>query len=195
MQMESFALLTAPSAEPLTLAEAKLHLRVSHNAEDTLIAALIKASRMAAESYTNRQLMPATWVFRCDEFPDSRTIAINRCPVSAVNSVKYFDANNAEQTLNADKYIVDLFSEPFRVVLKATHSWPFSYDRPAAVSIEFTAGYESVAMVPDAIKSAMLLTIGHLYEHREAVVEGIAVHELPLGVSALLDPHKVYRFR
>lgn len=193
--MESFALKTAPASEPLTLSEAKLHLRVSHAAEDALITALITAARMAAESYTNRQLLPATWYYRLDAFPDDKTIMINRCPATAVASVKYFDADNADQTLNAAKYITDFASEPFRVVLKPTETWPTTYERPGAVVIEFTAGYANAAAVPAPIKAAMLLAIGHLYEHREAVVQGVSVNEMPMGVTALLDPYKIFRFR
>lgn len=45
-------LLTPPTAEPVSLVEAKLHLRVDFNDDDALITSLITAARQAAETIT-----------------------------------------------------------------------------------------------------------------------------------------------
>ena len=58
------------------------------------------------------------------------------------------------------------------------------------VVVRFVCGYGSLGTdVPMAIRQAMLLIIGHLYEHREASSSG--VHLLPMGVEALLATYRV----
>ena len=65
-------LVTAPAAEPLTLAEAKLHLRVDDTADDALIGALITAARQHAEHDTRRALVTQTWKLALDASPRQR---------------------------------------------------------------------------------------------------------------------------
>ena len=56
------ATLTVPPAgEPLTLAEAKPHLRVDLNDDDALITALISAAREQVEFLTGQRLITQTW--------------------------------------------------------------------------------------------------------------------------------------
>jgi hypothetical protein len=45
--------------------------------------------------------------------------------------------------------------------------------------------------VPDDIKQAVLLTIGHFFENRETVVVGTVVYQLPWGTEPLLRQHRV----
>ena len=64
-------LITAPAAEPVLLADAKLHLRVDHIADDDLITSLITAAREAAEHLTGRALITQTWERVLGAFPSS----------------------------------------------------------------------------------------------------------------------------
>lgn len=64
-------LVSGPASEPVTLAEAKLHLRVETGMtdDDTLISALIVAARQVAETITRRALITQTWRLVLDQFP------------------------------------------------------------------------------------------------------------------------------
>ena len=177
---------SAPSVEPVTSTEAKLHLRVDHTTDDTLIAILIQAARETVEQHTNRSLITQTRTIKMDRFPFSDTISLPNAPLSSVTSVKYYDTSEVQQTLSNTLYWVDSTSNIPRIIIK--DSWPSIYDMPNAVEIVYITGYGAAGSnVPQPLKQAMLLIIGHLYENREQV--GDIKHELPFGADLLIAPY------
>ncbi len=177
-----------PTEEPLSLAEAKAHLRVDVDDEDALIGSLITAARLTTERRCWRQIAQATLRLTLDAFPASDVIYLPRPRLVSVESVKYQDLESQQQTLYDGSYWVDATSEPGRVVLRSGYAWPETNLQPGCVQIDYIAGQEP-ADVPADVKAAMLLIVGHLYAHRESVVTGMTASELPLGVSALLSLH------
>lgn len=182
--------ITAPDTEPITLAEAKKHLRVEHDVDDTLIGALIAAAREQAEHELGRALVTQTWSRVLDAFPVAE-IPLGMPPVRSVASIVYIDPDGAETTLPADQYALDATTSPGWVLPAADSAWPATMDTANAVEIRFVCGYGSAADVPQAIRQWMLLQIGAMYRHREAV--GPANAELAgRFVDRLLDPYRVY---
>ena len=59
---------THPLVEPVTLADAKAHLRIDNDAEDALIQSLISTARQWAEDYCDRTFVLTKWVLRTDSF-------------------------------------------------------------------------------------------------------------------------------
>lgn len=192
----ALVLVTAPAAEPVTLTEAKAHLRVDVSSDDTLITSLIVAAREHVESYTGRALISQTWDLFLDGFPDCE-IELPRARVQSITSVTYTDANGDAQTWAAAKYQADSKSEPARLKPAYGESYPSTRaDTFNTVTVRFVAGYgDDAADVPQLIKNGMLFLIAHLYENREAVMgtsfQGFLA-EAPLGVKALLYPFKVF---
>lgn len=180
--METYVVITAPSAEPLTLAEAKLHLRVNNSVEDALITALITAARQFVEGYTWRPLMTQTIDVVFDTIKD-KTIMINKAPVQSITSVKYLDSTGTEQTISSTLYATDLLNSPCRVKLDTI---PTIKDTLNAFKIRIVCGYTSAALIPQTYKSAMLLIIGHLYENKQQA-QSQTLSEIPFGVYTLLD--------
>lgn len=179
-------LITAPASEPLTLVEAKLHLRVDVADDDTLIAALITAARQYCEGVLWRALMPQTWELYLDEWP-CEEIELPKPPLQSVTSVKYTNSIGATTTMDAGDYTVDTASEPGRVVLNYGELWPtVTLATANPIAIRYVCGYADAAHVPETVKAAMKLLIGHLYENREAVVAGLIVTSVPLAVESLL---------
>ena len=177
---------TEPSIEPITLTEAKVHLKVDHTDEDSLITILIQGSRETIEQRTNRSLITQTRTIKLDYFPWSQTICLPDGPLISVTSVKYYDENLTFQTFSSSDYWVDTNSNIPRVIVK--DSWPGTYAMPNAVEIIYSAGYgASGSYVPKALKQAMYLIIGHLYENREQV--GDIRYDLPFGVDHLISPY------
>lgn len=195
----SIRLITAPAVEPITLAQAKEHLRVDHTTDDNLITAMISAARDYCEKWTARAFVTQTWELVVDEFPTAE-ILIPLPPLQSVTSIKYDDGAGVEQTLATDQYEVDTVSQPGWVV-PITTGWPTSiFEGINAVRIRFVAGYnpssnspdDLVVNIPGSLKAAMYLYIGQLYDQREDIVVGTIVNKLPSGnVDFLLRNFRV----
>ena len=181
--------ITPPATEAVTLTEAKLHCRVDHDAEDSLIDSLITAARVYCEGVQNRAYVEQTLELTLDKFPPS-IFYLPRPPLLTVESIKYTDKDGAEETFDSGKYIVDTGSFKGRVSLKYGESWPSVTLQPiAAVKIRFTAGYDEV---PQTAKQAMLLLIGHWYINRESAISGQVNREIEFAVNALLGLDRVW---
>lgn len=171
-----------PTAEPVTLAEAKIHLRVDHGELDDLITGLIKSARQAAEVFTRRAFVDTTFVYKIDTFPpsayiDSR-ILLPRSPLDSVSSVTYLDTNGDSQTLATSVYEVDTSSLPGRIRLKFDQSWPNTRLHPEVVTITFIAGYGAASVVPESAKTAVKMLVNDLYEHPEWRIDAApAIHD------------------
>ena len=179
-----------PIQEPVTLEEAKAHLRIDGADEDNFISSLITAAREYAEGFQRRAYITQTWELWLDNWPDKNYISIPLPPLQTVTSVKYFDAGT-EYTLSESDYFVDDKTEPGRVILAHGRSWPSVRLRPAnGVAVQFTAGYDE-AKIPQRVKQAILLLIGHWYENREASISGTINREIEFTVNALLWQDRV----
>lgn len=183
------------TTEPVTLAEAKNHMRVSHQDEDGLIDALIPAARQWVEHFTKRALVDQTWQLTLDAFPAAE-LWIPRPPLMSVTSIDYTKQDGTSDSVDSSIYIVDTDHLPGRVALADGESWPSDdLQSIAAVIVTYQAGYGSSADdVPRPLRHAVLMLVGHLYEHRETVVVGGGGNdvELPLASRALAWPYRVF---
>lgn len=159
-----YKLITQPSSEPITLEQAKAHLRVTGSEEDSLINNLVTAVRNEAESYLNRVLVEQVWDLYLDEFTDE--IVILKTPVTAITYIKYYDVDGVLQTLARTNYDLDHYNEPASVYPTFDVSHPATKNIKNAVNIRFTAGYGDSGDVPEAIKSGMYLYLSYLYDNR-----------------------------
>lgn len=200
-------LITPPAAEPVALAEAKLHLRVDFDEDDALIQALISAARQAAEMLTQRQLVTARWRMVLDSFPGcglmgvpagqtftlpGHSILIPKSPLQSVLEIRYLDMAGVLQVMPSAHYTVDKACEPARITPVFGQIWPVALPQIGAVSVTFDAGYGSAADVPEGLKSWIKLRLGSLYAHREEVASMARGRIDPLPfVDGLLDPYKV----
>lgn len=188
--LPALKLITDAASEPVTTDEAKDHVRADHDDDDTLIGTLITAARQQAELYTGRSFINTTWDYSLPEWFD--VARLPRSPLSSVTSVKYYDANNTQQTLSSSYYLVGTNGDPGIVSLADGYTWPTLYYRPHPITIRFVAGYgATAAYVPQAIKQAILLMVGDLYANRESIVVGTVSSRIALTAQALLGPYRV----
>lgn len=132
-----------PSAEPMSIVEAKLQTRrgLAVTNEDSLIQRIIEGARNQVETDTCRAVVWQRWKMILDEWPD--VFEINKCPVIAVESVKYQDFTTptaVQITVDAATYKVS-YSEPCRISPAFTKYWLAPRPELGAVEVTFTAGY------------------------------------------------------
>lgn len=182
-------IVTAPAAEPVSLTEAKLHLRIDHSTEDDLITGLITTAREEIERMTDVMLITQTWDWSMDAF-FADEIKVPLWPLASVSSIKYLDENSAESTIAATNYAVDTASRPGRIAWKSSYSLPSVELYPVnAVTVRMVVGFGTAGTnVPKRFIQALKLLVGHYYENREAVYSSVGgnVIDLPRGMDALL---------
>jgi uncharacterized phiE125 gp8 family phage protein len=180
---------TAPTGEPVTLDEAKLHCRVEVTTDDALISSLITAARQMIEAFTGRALITQTWQRYQDLFPCGIEICLEKPPLQSVTWVKYYDETGGLLTYDSSNYVVDTVSTPGRLVLKQDSAWPVTeFQRPNAVEVKFVAGYGNAAAVPEIFKLALKVQLAEWYDNRAPS------DKLSVTVQALLRPYRVARF-
>jgi uncharacterized phiE125 gp8 family phage protein len=162
---------TAPTVEPLTIADAKTHLRFVETVEDALIVAQIRAARSEAETYTARALLSQTWKASYDAFPsDAGPIVLPKPPLISVTSVQYVDLDGVAQTWSSALYAVYQFAtghphaQAGYLAPIYGGSYPSTRVIPEAVRVTFVAGYGTRAdQVPAAIAAAIKIRLSDLF--------------------------------
>ena len=172
--------------EPVTLEQAKLHLRVDGEDEDTLITALIVAAREWVENYTGIVLVQraVTQSFQCF----ASRLELNAWPIADAPtlSVGYTDTAGASQTVAGAR--LQSASRPARLVPAFNAAWPSASAEPVTVTV--TAGYASPEDVPASLVAAILLIVGNLYASRESDVIG-TIYASTGAVESLCAPYRM----
>ncbi len=188
----STTLTTAATVLPLSLPEIKDYLGIgdSDEGEDPSLISALRAATLSVERYTRRTLLTTTWTMFLDRFPGKKLpwwdgvrqiadteltdltepIIIPKSPLISITSIKAFLQDGTTSTVLAADYIIDLASEPARVALKSTKTWPTGALRTInGVEVIFIAGYGPVGSdVPEDIRRALLIIIKDLHENRGA---------------------------
>lgn len=185
---------SAPASEPFLVEEAKEWLKVDSTADDSLITALIAATREHIESTTGLALFTQTVTEVLDNWPDfeavsnpKRAFYLLRYPVQSVTSIGYKDSDGSDQALDSSKYVLDSTSSNFsRIGLAANETWPTLRDQVAPVTITYVAGWSNVSEIPSDIIVAMKLLLTYFYERRAD-----SVRQFKTTADHLLSKHAI----
>lgn len=208
--MGVFQIVTAPTAEPVTLEELLRHLRVEAGVDDTLVTSLGKAARQYVETETGVYLVTRTIDWKRNGFPQelreredyycysgNRRDRAFKTPVctQSVTSITYNAASDGSSTtLSSSNYTLETAWVSGKVDARIPHgriveayncNWPASRDEANSVTVRMVVGYGSPLYVPEEFKAAIKLLVGHWYEHREAGNE-VTLSEIPLGIDRIL---------
>ena len=195
------ALVTPPAEMPVSLEQAKAHLRVDHDEDDELIEAAIAAAVGHLDGYggiLGRALMPQEWCEYASFWPASRVIEMRLAPVLEIVEIRSRDADGVETVLdeNAYRLLVPASSRPV-LLFGVDTALPSLASAPDALSVTYRAGYEDAdgnPAVPPALISAIKLMVGDLYRYPETVAQG-TVSAVPMSttVDRLVSPYRRYQ--
>ena len=182
-------LLTPPAIEPVSLVEAKAHLKVEVSDDDSLIDGLITTARQHIERQTGKALIDQTWAIYLDDWGGNE-IVLPVEPVSAVNAMRTYSEDDSASLIGPEHYYSDTVSSPARIVLRGSRVWQRPGRIANGIEIELVAGYGPAGDdVPAGLRQAILLLVAHWYENREGASYGGAAHRLPLGIDRLIRPY------
>jgi uncharacterized phiE125 gp8 family phage protein len=183
-------LTTPPAAEPISLGEAKSHLRVSHSDDDAYVQRLITAARRQIEARLGLAVITQAWSLFLDRWPEQGAARIALHPVQSITDIITYGDSDTPATLDPAHYFLDNKSRPARVVLRAGRAFPVPGRAINGIEIKITAGFgATAATVPDEIRQALLLAVAAWYADRGETESGF----LPLMARELIAPFKLVR--
>lgn len=184
-------LLDAPATTPITLAEVKDQLRVEGSDDDVILTRLIDV----AVAYTDvkgalgQAMITQKWGQWVNSTPP-QTVSLILGPVTGVTAVKYYDTDGVLQTDTLSNYQVTGTEFATTIGPKSGFNWPVTQDRSDAIRIEYEIGYgETTADVPQTIRHALMLLVGHWYDNRENT-QMDELSNIPFGFESLLNMHR-----
>lgn len=202
-------LITPPTVEPVSLEEAKTHIRLEESVDDAYIEGLIVAARQHIEGVCWRGLLKQTWKRTMSGFDGYNVLengpswlgreTLRRpyidLPRGHLNEtpgviVEYLDENGNTQTLDGSKYLID--SSEFRNGrLHPVDAWPSTLVRFDAVRITYNVGWTAAENVPAPLRHAVLLLIGQMYEYRTPEITGTIATEMKFTIDALTQQYRL----
>lgn len=171
----SLRLISAPTSEPLTLAQAKTFLRIEHTADDEPLARAITAARQAVEQYISSALLPQVWEYSIAN-PPAAKLPLHFGPAQSIISITLETEAGAISTMSPSHYrlSVDGFTLLFNPAVSVEK-----------MTVRFNAGIAtSVADIPLPLVQGMLHHIGVMMETRDGAVP------LPMQAIACYEPYR-----
>jgi len=195
-------LVSAPSQQPIDVLDVKDQLRLDYDydTEDTFLDRLVAAATKRIEGLTGRKLITQTWQAFWDAWPakaDGFEVPFGQ--LQSVTHVQYTDTDDSATTWNASQYEVDTYGDPGRIKLAYGCSYPTATLQVVnPIEVQFVCGYGlSEEDVPEDLRHAMKLLIGHWFENREGALgmPGLtAFVEIPEGVHDLIRDYVIWGF-
>lgn len=177
----------------ITTAEAKQHLRILHNDDDTYIDSLAAAAQQTVESYCNIILFRTTVIQYADTWADAGELyfaPVKNSDAVAITNIQYYNTNGVLTTWGATNYVFAK-TTPLRIGLSDTGTLPTIQNRLNAIEITYSVGVSSASLIPKALKQAILILVGQWYENRQVAVVGRSVGTIPMTAKYLMNPYKV----
>lgn len=191
--MNPVKLITPSTLTPVTLTEAKEHLKVTGSDEDTLIQTYLNAAIKRVENYRQSPVMSSEWELYATHWRTS--FNLQKHPVTVINSVKYYDDDNVLQTVDSANYRLQDFRVPCRLEFDSDFTEPSFYDREFPIVVNFQAGFTYAASGNYAlIKQVVFLEIGTFNEIRQTELAGMGLANVQMKNASidLLDSESMW---
>jgi uncharacterized phiE125 gp8 family phage protein len=186
----SAILLTAPAVEPVSLDEARSFLRVEHNDDDEVIAALAAGARIHVEAATRRALITQAWRLSADGWPEDGRLAVRPGPLQSLTAARVYDLENMAHDVDVQAFVPDLGGS---ALVFAPWAVPAPGRSALGIELDVAVGYGDAAIdVPEPLRQAIRLLVAHWYDNRGLIVAGTTqAAVLPQAVAALLAPYRM----
>jgi uncharacterized phiE125 gp8 family phage protein len=187
----SSILLSGPAVEPVTVAEAKAHLRIEHDDDDDTIAALVAGARVHVETQTRRALITQSWRFVRDRWPADGRIELLPVPLRALSAARFYKSDGSTQSIDTAAFAVDKVSAP-AVLSFAPGAMPQPGRVVAGIELDVSVGYgDAASAVPEPLRQAIRVLVAHWYENRGLIAVGATGALLPDSAAKLIAPYRV----
>lgn len=181
-------LVTAPAAEPLSLADAKAFLRVEYGDDDAVITSLVSAARNHVEALTRCALITQTWRLVLDRWPDGGRIMPRIGPLRSLEGARVFDAAGEASNIDPEIFVIDAAAG---VLAAPAWSLPLPGRSTAGIELDIEVGYGAGGDVPPRLLLAIRTLVAHWYENRGLIAIGGSVAIMPASVNAMISSHRV----
>ncbi len=184
-------LVTAPTTLPIVTYDLNYYLRLDGAEHDVFLGDFIKAATEQAEAFMSRRLITQTWDMVCRSWDDLlkyKNGALRTMPygkTQSITHIKYLDADGVEQTVLADDYTL-MFSgtDGAYLVFGSGYNFPALHEAAGTVTARFVCGYGLAADVPEAIKAAIRLICGDLFDGKDNT----------RAIESLMAPYRLFNF-
>ena len=185
--------LTPIQTAALPVAAFKDHLRLGSGfsddaVQDGLLESFLRAAVAAIEARTGKVLFERQFGWTLTQWRETDRQALPLAPVSTISDVIAIDAVGAETSVTL-AWVLE--PDTHRPILVATNSNLPGIPQNGSVRIEMTGGFGQWSDVPADLQQAVLLLAAYYYEYRHEV--GMAGHEFPYGVTALIEKYRIVR--
>jgi len=195
--MIAYARTVAPVLSPLSVEDVAAHLRITDVLEHPLLDTYLRGAAELMERTLGIRWATQTWTMILDwaDVPTgTQALEMRGAPLATVTGIAYVDLAGAAQTWASASYVVDIAALPGRIYPAYNLYWPDVRDQPKAMTITYTCGWASRALIPPPLQHALRLLIGHWYENREATTPDKPPADVPRGYDALVAPYKQWSF-
>lgn len=179
---------TLPAIEPVSLAEAKAHMRIDagFTEDDVYVQSLISAARTHVESVADRTLIRSQWQMKFDFFP-SWDVELPKPPImNDTVVVTYVPSDGVYSPVAFTNFRTDRDSTPAVIRPQWNSNWPSTRGAENDITVTYWAGYGSATTdVPAPARHAILMLAAHWYRVRESVVDG-GMAPVPQAIEYLI---------
>lgn len=161
--MITWEITTDSKLEPVTVTEAKDHLRVDHSNDDSVILSLIKSARYRLEAATGLAFFTQTRQLRLPCFPYKSKILLPGYPVQSVTHIKYYDTGGTQQTWSNSEYTLR-DAKPNYIQLNYNEVYPVHRSKRDEIEIEYIAGETSTVSIDPRVIQAIKLDVELNYD-------------------------------
>lgn len=176
VDLHQLTTVVTPGTSPVTLAEAKRHLRIADTVPsdadlDAEIQASLDAAVQAVETDTQRTVtINQRYAMTLDRL--TGPLYLPYPPALSLVSITYYDGDNAQQTLSDGELV---FARIGKSALRFNDGLPSTYDRIDAVTITWDAGYTST--IPADLRLAIMYQLDLAFDNDLEEKEAMAIQD------------------